>query len=308
MKKNSGGLGERFSGSPRRAARGRMRGLFPAAALILLGACVSLTEKAGQVLEGRVFEEKIEALYREEADPGVLVRQKRRRDGMEFIEILTGAMPNLRLYGDAPGPEGGFTLRRLGFFVSNPSGWNEFSREIAGSGTFRAAGNGAVLRLDGKPEALDINAGKIRRQDTRLTGAQALTALRSREERIRSLGEWMRQREPRREFPDQRAFEAWWKPILFPELVRAKKRPPEWAALKPWEPPAEGRSPQAAGEGVRWSIRYTESVFPEELWPVRNSGTLLRDWEEAAGWIYFQFEWDRIMESLAAEIRLTKVK
>jgi hypothetical protein len=272
---------------------------------ILLGGCVSLTEQAGQVLDGTVFAEKTEALYREDT---VRVRQKRRRDGSEFIEIVTGAMPNLRLYGDVPGMEGGFTLRRLSFFAANLSGWNELSREILGSGTLRVDGDSAILRLDGKPEVLDISAGKIRRQETRLTGDQALTALRSREERIRSLTEWMRQREPGGEFPDQRAFETRWKPILFPELVRAKKRPPEWTVLNLEGSVQEGESARVVGEDVRWDIRYTKAVFPEELWPVRNSGTLLRDWEEAAGWIYFQFEWDRIMESLAAEIRLIKVK
>jgi hypothetical protein len=272
---------------------------------ILLGGCVSLTEKAGQVLDGTLFAGKTEALYRAEA---VRVRQERRRDGTEFIEIIPGAMPNLRLYGDVPGAEGGFSLRRLSFFSSNLSGWNEFSREILGGGTLRAGGDGAVLHLDGKPEVLDISAGRIRRQEARLTGEEALTALRSREERIRSLTEWMRLRDPEREFPDQRAFEAWWKPILFPELVRAKKRPPEWTALDPEGAGQDGEAPWVMGEDVRWSTRYTGAVFPEELGPVRNSGTLLRDWEEAAGWIYFQFEWDRIMESLTAEIRLTKVK
>ncbi|MDR3145171.1 MAG: hypothetical protein LBU21_02745 [Treponema sp.] len=285
----------------------RLSGILPAA-VFLLGGCVSLTEKTGRILDGTVFAEKTEALYREEGDRGVRVGRKRRRDGTEFIEILSGAMPNLRLYGDAPGAEGGFTLRQMDFFVSNLSGWNEFSRGILGSGTLRIAGEGAVLRLEGKPEVLDISAGKIRRQEARLTGAEALTALRNREERVRSLTEWMRQREPGREFPDQKAFEAWWKPVLFPELVRAKKRPPEWTALVPGGSAKEEGSARVRGEDVRWNIRYTEAVFPEELRPVRNSGTLLRDWEEAAGWIYFQFEWDRIMEALAFEIRLTKVK
>jgi hypothetical protein len=211
--------------------------------------------------------------------------------------IRTAAMPNLRIYGDSPGAGGGFNLEGFSFFVSNPSGWNEFRRELLGSGTFRAGGEGATLRLEGKPEVLDISEGRIRRQETRLTGAQALTALRNRGERIRSLVEWMDRREPGGEFSGQEAFEAHWKPLLFPELVLQKKRPPEWSA-----------GPRVWGEDVGWNSHYTEAVFPEELWPVRNSGTLLRDWEEAAGWIYFQFEWDRILESLAAEIRLTKVK
>jgi hypothetical protein len=35
---------------------------------------------------------------------------------------------------------------------------------------------------------------------------------------------------------------------------------------------------------------------------------MLRDWEEALGWIYFQFRWEDIMESLGSEIMLGKTK
>ncbi|MDR1949988.1 MAG: hypothetical protein LBQ38_11400 [Spirochaetaceae bacterium] len=283
--------------------------LIAALAIAGLGGCVGLAERAGRALDGSAFVEKTDALYREEPDTGLVVRQGRRKDGTGFLMI--SPMPNLRLYGDAPGADGGFTLRSLDFFVSNPSGWNEFSRELSGSGTFRAAGGDGVLHLDESPEALDISAGKIRRQETRLTGTQALTALRNREERIRSLTEWMREREPGREFPGQREFEAHWRPVLFPELTPAKKRPPGWKAAMAEAArgdEARGDGARTVGEDVRWNRIYTRGLLPEELWPVRDSGTLLRDWEEAAGWIYFQFEWDRIMESLAGEIRLTKVK
>jgi hypothetical protein len=107
-----------------------------------------------------------------------------------------------------------------------------------------------------------------------------------------------------RVFEDEGAFKEFWEPILFPETVAAKKRPPEWAAA------AEGGRWQR-GEDIAWSVDYTEALFASEasenLMPVRNSGTLLRDWEEALPWIFLQFEWDAIMESLLSEVRLTKV-
>jgi hypothetical protein len=103
-------------------------------------------------------------------------------------------------------------------------------------------------------------------------------------------------------FPDQAAFEAYWKPLLFPELSKPKDRPAAWAGAN------ADSGDWVLGEDIRWSAAYTEALFPEDLWPVRNSGTLLRDWEEAAAWIRLEFEWDTITESLFGKIELAKIK
>jgi hypothetical protein len=288
---------------PAGKALGIILALIVSAFAAFLGGCATLGDGGPAPVHG-VFTKKIAALYREESKPGTWAAFLRGKNGEESIVIIPAAFPALRFRGLPSGPDGEFTLTHFTFFVSGLTGWNEFTREFPESGTFRTGETGVELRLNGNPEALDISAGKIRRQDTYLTGDQALTALRNRDERIRSLAEWMRGREAEREFPSQKAFEEWWKPILFPELVRARKRPPEWTAPDP----KKSAGAWVLGEDIKWNIRYTEAVFPEELWPVRNSGALLRDWEEAAGWIYFQFEWERIMDSLTGGIRLIKVK
>jgi hypothetical protein len=97
-------------------------------------------------------------------------------------------------------------------------------------------------------------------------------------------------------------FEAYWKPLLFPELSKPRDRPAAWAGAcadaGPWE----------TGEDIRWSVPYSEALLPEQLRPLRNSGTLLRDWEEAADWIRLEFEWDAIVKFLSGKIELTKIK
>ncbi|MDR2071558.1 MAG: hypothetical protein LBP81_09120, partial [Treponema sp.] len=228
-----------------------------------------------------------------------------RKNGEGFIAIRFDALPTLRLLGSEPDAEGNFSLVSLEFLCPNLSGWNEFSRELSGRGVFRvnAAGTGeAVLRLDGEVEALDITAGKIRRNSSRITGDQAISALRNRQERISALAEWMKVRGDEKDnggYARQDEFEKYWNPILFPELATAKARPPEWTV--------EGAA-WVRGEDVMWNTVYTGGLFPEELLSVRNSGTMLRDWEEAAAWIYLQYEWERIMESLTHAISLIKIK
>ncbi|MDR0758586.1 MAG: hypothetical protein LBF74_00530 [Treponema sp.] len=283
--------------------------------LVSTAGCSTVIQKAGEVIDGSAFTEKKTAVYRtggkkqrREATPapgsgsgaGIRVETVSRKDGEDRIAIRIAALPTLRLLGSAPDAEGNFSLTVLEFLCPNLSGWNEFSRELSGTGVFRA-GEEAVLRLDGEAELLDITAGKIRRDAARISGDQAASALRNRQERIQALTEWMKAR-PDQDggpFASQEEFEKHWQPVLFPEMVRAKLRPPEWTA--------EG-AVWVRGEGIRWNAAYTETLFPEELRPARDSGTLFRDWEEAAAWVYLEYEWDHIMEALMHEIRLVKIK
>ncbi|GHU62688.1 hypothetical protein FACS189445_5790 [Spirochaetia bacterium] len=294
--------------------RGIVFGLFigPIVSIGLVG-CASLAETGGRVLDGSIFAEKTLASYREEPKRGTRVdrvRQtggSRKKDGAEFIAIRLDSMPNLRFKGSLPDGEGNFSLNSLDFLSPNISGWNEFTLELSGSGSFVTGDTvpdgvgapiGALLQLRGPVETLDISEGRIRRGAARLNGPPALTALRNRRERILVIAQWMKEQPGLPEFTNQTGFERYWNPILFPELVRAKKRPAAWTGEGPW----------VRGEEVKWSRAYTEGVFSEELWPVRNSGTLLRDWEEAAGWIYLEFEWEHILELLSGKIELIKIK
>jgi hypothetical protein len=273
---------------------------------LLNDGCVSLAEAGGRVLDGSAFAEKKLAVYREEPKRGTQVDRLRDRAGQECIVIRVDEAPNLRIRGSLPDAEGSFFISSLEFLSPNLSGWNEFTMELSGSGTF-VEGSGerdgaAVLQVREPLETLDISGGKIRRGSSRLNGAQALTALRNRRERILALTEWMREREGLPDFSEGADFEAYWKALLFPELSKPKDRPAAWAAANadagPWE----------RGEDIRWSLAYTEALLPEQLRPLRNSGTLLRDWEEAESWIRLEFEWESIVTSLAGKIELTKIK
>jgi hypothetical protein len=268
--------------------------------LLLTTGCASLVEKSGRVLNGSAFAEKTLGLYEDEADSWagtVQVREVRNRGGEEFLAIGIEAMPTLRIKGSMPDGDGNFFLSSLDFLSPNLTGWNEFTVELLGTGTFTKHDDRASLVLH-SAESLDITEGKIRRSNNRITGDQALTALRNRQERILVLTEWLKGQLVVPSFAGPADFEKYWKPILFPELVRKKKRPAAWT---------KEDAVWVRGEDVRWNSVYTDRVFPEELRPVRNSGTLLRDWEEALSWIYFQFQWDRILSSLQTTRELQKI-
>jgi hypothetical protein len=284
----------------------RMPTLFLLGWVVLGGGCVSMAEAGGRVLDGSAFAEKKLAVYREEPKRGTQVDRLRDRAGQEFIAIRVDAMPNLRIRGSLPDAGGDFFVSSLEFLSPNLSGWNDFSMDLSGSGSFVEGASGgaqtAVLQLGEPLETLDISGGKIRRGSARLSGDQALTALRNRRERILALTAWMREQGGLPGFSGQADFEAYWKPLLFPELSRPKDRPAAWAGAN------ADAGPWLRGEDIRWSVAYTEALLPENLRPLRNSGTLLRDWEEAAAWIRLEFEWESIVTSLSGKIELTKIK
>jgi hypothetical protein len=298
--------------------------VFLVTVILLLSGCSSLSwlvEQGGRVIDGSVFKEKTLGVYREESKQGVQIsriqvssaeaRQGRgsppEKDGEEFIDITSGAMPNLRFRGSMPSfseildrsTGGRFELNSLYFLSPNLTGWNEFTLELSGGGHLTATGTRATLHLDLPVEKAGITAGKIRRDNNRITGEEAVTALHNRQERISALTEWMHARSEPRDFKDQKEFDNYWKPILLPELVSAKKRPQDWT---------EENAVWVTADDVKWNTTYTQTHFPEELHKVRDSGTLLRDWEEALSWIYFDYEWDRLIASLNKDITLIKVK
>jgi hypothetical protein len=99
-------------------------------------------------------------------------------------------------------------------------------------------------------------------------------------------------------FVSEKQFELYWKNILFPELASRKNRPPVYN---------ENDAEWVWASDVRWNVNYTRQLFPEELWELRNSGALLRDWEESISWIYFEYAKDFIFKYFNG-LEFTRIK
>jgi len=277
---------------------------------LLWGSCSSLVEKTGQALDGSAFAEKPIAVYRAAArgarrDAGedfggiMEIREMRNKAGESSVVITLEQFPAMNIRGTAPDGQGEFQLVALDYRGGNVHGWNEYRLNLAGSGNLVLGETTATLSVPGEIETVGIASGRIRRYDTRITGTEALSSLRNRHERILALAQWLNSRENPPPFNSLDAFEEYWKPVLFPETVKKKKRPADWR---------QEDDQWARAENIRWNTSYTGRVFPEILRPVRNSGTMLRDWEEAVEWIYLEYEWSRIGELLARETLFDRKK
>ena len=281
--------------------------IFSLFSFLLLG-CTSLIQKGGEFLEGSAFNEKTSAIYRTDktsliekhSEKIIELREIKSKDGNEYLEITTSEWPALKLIGSLPGTSGSFELTEARIISPHVNGWNSFNLNLIGSGIFQnTSETNAVLRLIGEVERVQISSGKIRLKSNRLTGIAALSPLRNRRERILALiewmNEWMQNTGGLHGFKDEKEFENYWKPLLFPELVFKNKRPREYLAEHAeWE----------KADGVKWNKSYTEYLFPNELWELRNSGALLQDWEEALSWIFIEYSWDLILNSFNDTILL----
>jgi hypothetical protein len=273
-----------------------MRKIFLVFAVVFLGGCSTLVQKSGEFLDGG--RGKTLELYRS-TEKDKKTRTEVRRvlaGGEEFLEIENAALPGFRLRATLPLEDGVIEFTSLEFLSSHPFGWNEFTLELFGEGSFTAAGNTALLRIEEAPERVQLTAGRISLKESRLAADEALRSLRNRRERILALTEWMKGQDGLPAFAGQGAFEAYWKGRLFPELVSKKERPPEWSAAG---------NDFVRADSVNWNRDYTRRVFPEGLWEYRDSAALLRDWEEGAAWIYLEYAWDSIFASFE-EIKFEK--
>jgi hypothetical protein len=259
-------------------------------------------EKSGRVLDGSAFAEKTVAVYRTEKksrrSSGIELQEMQNKAGERSVIITLDKFPAIKLRGSYPDENGEFHLSSLDYLGGNTNGWNEYRLEISGAGNMTPGETSLSFSIYDEIETLQISSGKIRRFDTRLTGTEALASLNNRHERIVAIAEWMKGygTPPA---ADKKAFEKYWEPVLFPELVSRSKRPADWQR--------EGDQ-WIRAEDILWNTSYTERVFPELLREIRNSGTMLRDWEEALEWLFVEYEWDRITETLSQETVLSKVK
>jgi len=264
--------------------------------ILLCTGCISLTEKTGQVLDGSAFAEKKISVY---LSPDMELWEMLNKAGEKSFVIKLKKFPTIKLRCSAVNELGEFNMVSLDYLGGSAHGWNEFRMDIAGEGRLILDGTTAAISVQHEIEAIQISFARIKRYDTRLSGKEAISGLRNRHERVKTIAEWMNSRESAPKGIDVKNFEKYWKPVLFPETVLKNKRPPDWR---------QENDQWNRADSINWNKTYTERMFPEELREIRNSGTMLRDWEEALDWLYNEYEWSRIQEMLSQETILQKKK
>ncbi|MDR2660338.1 MAG: hypothetical protein LBC27_10210 [Spirochaetaceae bacterium] len=299
--------------------------LLPAIFAVSCKSVSNVLNEAGRLLDGSAFAEKTIKNYKS-ADDFLNFRIFSTKNGERGAVFTLKTVPYIKFYCTEPylaedtsasidedaendaekeynGNAGGlFFITRIHFLFSNVSGWQEGDMNVSGYGAFVDD----EFSVDGGIIIGEITRGSIQRRDKYLSGERALTELRNRGERIAAVSEWMKEyTSPEDILPPFDDFEKYWRPVLLPETSPAALRPFRFNELNKTRPDADSDGKTAGsgieysyGEHIKWNMEYTQELFPENLRPLRDSGTLFRDWEEAAAWLYIYYNWGTIVKIL----------
>lgn len=175
-----------------------------------------------------------------------------------------------------PDDAGGWkiSLISLHWFNNWSNGWTDATFVVDGSLDLRRSASAWHLLVRSAPEIDGPSAVTIRYYNDYLGGTEALDQFTDRWNRIEAYAKFLHSRYGNIWPASTRNLER----ILFPEIYGYSTPPaPDHASVE--------------GSGVRWNSDYTRALFPKELRPIRDSGTMLRDWEESRGLWQLAFSW-----------------
>jgi hypothetical protein len=220
--------------------------------------------------------------------------------------ILDGAT----LTGPATGADTGWTLTTTGldWFNNWTNGWTRAHFVMDGELELQRNADATVKNpswhlVVHRTPTIDVpDRAKIRYYDQYLTGDTALTRFGNRWDRIQAattaitqhFGQlWFAYTVPSRKLWGSR-------PATFQESVRCWLFPEVYGYAAP-----PSKHPVHWGEDVPWNTDYSAATFAENLRPVRDSGTLLRDFEESPELWRLCYVWPSLWATQAPAAALT---
>jgi hypothetical protein len=300
----------------------RRAAAFVLAAALILGSCAT-TDHRYTTRTGASAEEARPL-------PVTLTLENGGEDDGERRALLTSSLtPSLTFVGDAVTEETGritIYLTEMRIFTNWANGWTEGRYEASGNLELRpapsAAGGAAskdgeaaagvtayTLYVTDQPALWSVVEGEVRYYDTYYRGDDGIAKVRARVDRLRELSRILREefdlapvyRRMRRGSGERQPFQSAVYPLLFPELADGDLAPAVAAEVNgSRDELLEG--PTEIGSDIAWSVRYTETVFPENLHALRNSGTIFRDYEEAFELFYSFYNLNYLTAELSGTV------
>jgi hypothetical protein len=208
---------------------------------------------------------------------------------------------NIQVTGEAFGQENGswiFHMDYLEWFSNWHNGWTEARFGMLGSLVVRPRGDSWNLEVQEFPEITGVLEGEIRYKESRYYGDRSRDMVSRRWTRIEAAAPFIEDSldmesyhfaHKKRDYYSE-DFQRDLESLLFPELYGYGDKFPKPDSCK------DPEKRYVREEGVTWDGCYSTAYLPEELIPVRDSGTLLRDYEETAGFFTLAVTWQSLWE------------
>ena len=242
------------------------------------------------------------------ASPEATLKILSAKDGTITAELTSPYISAFTLRGTVSNPDEKtmqIVLNECSIWSHTGTGWISGTSEIYG--IIRVTESNGICRIEAGdiPEFSEVKKAKIRYSSNLITGSKAVLQLEWQLERIRSVNEFLKQTG---KLPDyfshswmfdryDESYQKKIKDILMPELTMHP-------VLKNNEfKPVPGSPGYIITEDTAWNIRYTETVFPQHLKPLRNTGVMRKDFEEAFPIMFsdynFVYFWTKKLGSLS---------
>ncbi len=163
-------------------------------------------------------------------------------------------------------------------FSNWAGGWTEGFFEASGKYEMEKYEDTYKLTQIDPFELWDITSGEIRYHDTYYRGDDGLWKVKNRVDRLKEISRILIDEQSKPEMSTDLFKDIY--PFLFPELYKFDKL--ESNGLLPAEFREANLEPETVkSSGIEWRTDYSRAVFPEQIWELRDSGTLYRDAQEA---------------------------
>ena len=171
-------------------------------------------------------------------------------------------------------------LEEMHWFSNWSNGWTEARLPASGEMRLRRNEEDWVISVVTAPQLAEPSSASIRDGDEYLAGPRGVELFARRWARIRAVIALLKQK-----LPDQ-----WFEPLSFQEAAGRFLFPEIYGYSVAPNPGYR----TARAESITWNVDYTEANFPDNLREIRDTGTMLRDFEECPALWRLAFRWDEL--------------
>jgi uncharacterized protein YceK len=211
-----------------------------------------------------------------------------------------------------------FNIENIDFFANWHNGWTQGKAQAIGKLLLKNTSDGFKCQIIDNIEIWDVTEGKIKYYDDSYINDEGLELVRNRIERIKALTEFLKTQKQLPEFFGHTFINTQYGlpikkvlvPLLFPEM--AEDSPQNYEEIIDSKDQSNDKNKisnnWSLGNDLLWNKKYTSKIFPERLQAIRNSGTMWRDYEEAAGLIMMFYNFDYYINKKLPEEIFKQIK
>lgn len=285
--------------------------------LLILSSCATMVEKYSSKENYTV----LKSVKRKASLVSVTLKERKAK-GTSFVHITSPLIPAATLIAkheqvsDNSGDRLVLSIEKVRFFTSWYNGWTEAEYEATGKLILENKGNEYSCKVADPIELWDILKGQVRYYDAFYRDEEGIQKAKNRVDRLIEFSSFLKNQgfpghfgHFSKEAAQGPSFKSHIVPYLFPEtkgpLLYQAKKGKLYRGVEITREDIEARDIEI-NSGFIWNKKYTEAILPPELAPLRDSGTIWRDYEEGGKLFFTLYNLDYFYNTLLGETVFTK--